>query len=627
MRTKPSRNQLSIKQLLLKFLAVLTLGTVIFMIASMALVGIYQIWYAGKIFPGITINGIGIGGMTIDDASIHLISNFSLIPSGNISLWYEDARIEATPQQLGISLDWQSSINEAYSFGRKGSIAAWFAYQLSGNFAEHDIKPTIIFDQSVAASALTQISRQFDQPVVEASILMQGTQVSTEPGQAGKELNVSASLDQINIQIQEMNLQQIVLPITETTPQIMDASPYAAQAQEILNRSLTLYLPGETENTNTVWQIKAEELAPMLTFEKLQQDGQISLIPQLKEDYLNAFLEELAQQIEIQTQNPRFIFNDSTGKLDLLEPGTQGRLIDHEATKVNLQEALAQGQTSAAVATLVQQPEVSDTASGADLGITELVHSESSYFYGSSEARIQNIKMAASQFHGLLVPPNSTFSMAAAMDEITLDNGYAEALIIYNGQTIEGVGGGVCQVSTTLFRAAFFSGFQITERHPHAYRVSYYEKTSGNQRNSNLAGLDATVYVPIIDLKFTNDTPYWLLMETYVDESSKRITWKFYSTWDGRSVDWDTTGPTDIEKPEEPLYKENPELEKGEIEQVEWEADGADVLVNRTVYRNDSFLFNDAFETHYEPWRAVYEYGPGTSGIPEPEEEKDENGD
>ena len=248
------------------------------------------------------------------------------------------------------------------------------------------------------------------------------------------------------------------------------------------------------------------------------------------------------------------------------------------------------------------------------------MHTENSYFYGSDEARIQNIETAASQFHGLLVPPNSTFSMAEAMGEITLDNGYTEALIIYNGQTIEGVGGGVCQVSTTLFRAAFFAGFPITERHPHAYRVSYYEKTSGNQRNNNLAGLDATVYIPLIDLKFVNDTPYWLLMETYIDHPANRLRWKFYSTSDGRTVEWETTGPTNIEEPEKPDYRENPELAKDEIEQVEWEADGADVLVERTIFKDGSVWLQDSFSTHYEPWRAVYEYGPGTSGIPKEED-------
>jgi len=204
--------------------------------------------------------------------------------------------------------------------------------------------------------------------------------------------------------------------------------------------------------------------------------------------------------------------------------------------------------------------------------------------------------------------------MAEVMREISLDNGYAEALIIFNDRTIEGVGGGVCQVSTTLFRVAFFAGFPILERHPHAYRVSYYEKISGNKRDANLAGLDASVYVPLVDLKFSNDTPYWLLMETYINRSASRITWKFYSTSDGRYVDLQTSGPVNIIQPKKPCYQVNHDLEPNEIVQVEWEAEGADVRVGRTVYINGEKYFEDTFFTHYEPWRAVYEYGPGSEG-------------
>jgi len=244
------------------------------------------------------------------------------------------------------------------------------------------------------------------------------------------------------------------------------------------------------------------------------------------------------------------------------------------------------------------------------------VHQESSYFYGSDQARIHNIETAANQFHGLLVPPGEVFSMASAMGEISLDSGYSEALIIYNGKTIEGVGGGVCQVSTTLFRTAFFTGFPIVERHPHAYRVSYYEKVAGNIRDSNLAGLDATVYIPLVDLKFKNDTPYWLLMETYVNRSANRLTWKFYSTNDGRTMKWTTTGPTNTIEPKKPLYQLNTDLETGEIKQIDWEAEGADITVSRTVSKDGEFFFDDTFFTRYEPWRAVYEYGPGTTGIP-----------
>ena len=134
----------------------------------------------------------------------------------------------------------------------------------------------------------------------------------------------------------------------------------------------------------------------------------------------------------------------------------------------------------------------------------------------------------------------------------------------------------------------------------------------------NFAGLDATVYVPVVDFKFTNDTPYWVLMETYVNPTYSSIQWKFYSTSDGRTVDWTTTGPTNIVEAPEPKYKENPDLKEGEIEQVDWAADGADVSVTRTVNRDGQVLFQDSFFTHYRPWQAVYEYGPGTE-IPTPE--------
>jgi vancomycin resistance protein YoaR len=256
------------------------------------------------------------------------------------------------------------------------------------------------------------------------------------------------------------------------------------------------------------------------------------------------------------------------------------------------------------------------------LGITELVHAETSWFYGSSAERVQNIQAAAASFHGLLVPPGATFSMASALGNISLDNGYAEAMIIVGGRTVKGVGGGVCQVSTTLFRAAFFAGFPIVERHPHAYRVYYYEKVGGNSINPDLAGLDATVFVPLVDFKFRNDTPYWLLMETYVHPESSSITWKFYSTKDGRSVDWETTGPVNIVDAPEPEYHENPDLSQGEIKQVDWQAQGADVTVNRTVLRGGNVYFQDTIVTHYEPWADVYEYGPGTE-LPSDEEEED----
>jgi vancomycin resistance protein YoaR len=126
-----------------------------------------------------------------------------------------------------------------------------------------------------------------------------------------------------------------------------------------------------------------------------------------------------------------------------------------------------------------------------------------------------------------------------------------------------------------------------------------------------------------VDFKFRNDTDHWLLMETYVVPSASSITWKFYSTKDGRSVDWETTGPVNIVPPKETEYVENPELAEGEIKQVDWAVEGADVTVNRTVLRNGAVYFQDSFSTHYEPWADVFEYGPGTE-LPDEEDNEGE---
>jgi vancomycin resistance protein YoaR len=276
----------------------------------------------------------------------------------------------------------------------------------------------------------------------------------------------------------------------------------------------------------------------------------------------------------------------------------------------SVNEKVAQGEHQIPLVFDYTAPQVADTAKGKDLGITELVSSQTTYFYGSSKPRLQNIETAASKFHGLLVPPGADFSMAGAMGDVSLDNGYAEALIIFGDRTIQGVGGGVCQVSTTLFRTIFAGGYPITERHPHAYRVGYYEQTANGNFDGELAGLDATVFVPVVDLRFTNDTPYWILMETYVKGYS--LTWKFYSTSDNRSVDWTTTSLQNVEDPPKPVYQENPDLADGEINQVDWEVAGGDVSIHRTVYRNGEVYLEDDYNTHYVPWRAVYEYGPGT---------------
>ena len=336
---------------------------------------------------------------------------------------------------------------------------------------------------------------------------------------------------------------------------------------------------------------------------------QISIVPRS----IDLFLGQIAALVNRSSTNARFKFDNGTGQLVLVQPSQTGRTLDVTATRDEVIQKLLKGEHDIPLVLAIVKPQAGDDATSASLGITGLVQSYTSYFRGSSAARLQNINAASSRFDGLLIPPNTTFSMGEAIGDISLDNGYAEALIIYNGQTITGVGGGVCQVSTTLFRTAFYGGYPIVERHEHAYRVYYYEQTPDGI-DPDLAGLDATVYFPLVDMKFTNDRPYWLLMWTIFNPEDASLTWKFYSSDDGRQVDVQNFGLRNVVPAPDPLFEENPDLPPDTCKQVDYRGDGADITVTRSVTLNGQrlSLAGDTIRTHYQPWQAVYQYGPGT---------------
>jgi vancomycin resistance protein YoaR len=469
----------------------------------------------------------------------------------------------------------------------------------------------LIFDERSSADYLNGLAGQIDRPTIEAGALINGRQVQVTAGQVGRRLDVAATLDSLAVATAGMTDAVIDLPVRETPPAILDASAQAEVARQLLSQPFSLAADGAGP-----WVFEPEELAALIRFRRVEDGGTARLVVGLDEAVLIPMLTELVPQLERSPDNARFIFNDDTRQLDLLRPAVIGRSLDVPASLDAIQQAAGSAQHDVPLAFQTRAPAVGDDATAESLGITENVLNASygiqgaaTYFSGSSPERIQNITTAAAEFHGVLVAPGETFSMSDYLGDISLDNGYAEALIILGNRTIKGVGGGVCQVSTTLFRAAFFGGYPIVERHPHAYRVGYYEQGTGSPG----PGMDATVFLPLVDFKFTNDTPYWLLMETYI--YGNQLLWKFYSTSDGRTVSWSSDRDNEVKAPET-LYRENEDLPEGKIVQVDWAAKGLDVVVNRTVQRNGAVLSEDRIKTHYLPWRAIYEYGPGTQ-LPE----------
>ena len=576
--------------------------------------------FSGRVYPGVSSSGISLEGLKLSQATALLTVTPGYPENGNLTLTYGDREWVVSPAELGVFTDSQATAAAAYDTGRGGSPLKILLDRIHLLRGGVDIQPSFLYSENMAVEYLESIAAEINQPLREASLEISGTDVIVNNGQPGRALDIPATLAAITNQIQLMQDAVIPLVVQEAQPVVLDASTQGELAREILSRPFRFTPPAELNIGADEWQLEPAALAKMLIFEQVQNGESIELQLVVNQPMAVAYLESLRAETDVEPENARFIFNDETKLLDLLTPAVIGRQLNTALTVENLNTSLREGKHKADLSFDITDPAVTDSKTGAELGITELVYAHTSYFRGSSADRVQNIKTASASFHGLLIPPGGVLSMSDELGDISLDNGYAEAPIILGGETITGVGGGVCQVSTTLFRTVYFAGYPILERYPHAYRVGYYEQNAVGH-DQNLAGLDATVFVPLVDFKFKNDTEHWLLMETYVN-SNYSLTWKFYSTSDGRKVEHHTTGPTNIIEAPDPLYRENPELDEGEKKQVDWAADGATVVVKRTVTRGGEVIYNDTFTTVYQPWRAIFEYGPGTEGMP-PEKKKD----
>lgn len=614
MRSHSSR-QLSLLRQIFSAI-ILGCGTIIVLVLifNLAVLGFYH----NRILPGVKLNGEPLGSLTIEQAALTISNSYSFPQSSHIILRDGEKTWIATPAQLGISLDPGASAANAYTVGRTGSLVNRVTDTLAAVFFGYSASPTFHFDEEITVQYLTTLSAEINQPVKNAGLKIEESQVVIVDGQPGRILDIASSLASISSQLQKVEDGVVDLTIIEEQPEVIDVSQQSEQVKEILSQPLKLKLPDGQPGSVGPWKIQPIDLAKMLTFTVVKDGDNSRVTVEVNRPMMIGYLQTIEEDVLLSSENARFIFNDDTHQLELYQSAVIGRALDIDGSVTAINEALLAGSHSVELALTLTPPQVTDSATGAELGITELISQQTTYFRGSSDDRVLNIKTGAEQFKGLLIAPGEEVSMSKILGDISLDNGYAEAPIILGDETIQGVGGGICQVSTTLFRAVLYSGLPITERHAHSYRVKYYEQDATGHDDS-LAGMDATVFVPLVDFKFVNDTPYWLLMETWINTANYSLTWKFYSTSDGRQVSISTPEITNVIDPPDPLYVENPDLQTGVIKQVEYAAQGATVRFERTVTRNGEVIIHDVFVTTYVPWQAVFQYGPGTDGIPTPE--------
>jgi len=244
------------------------------------------------------------------------------------------------------------------------------------------------------------------------------------------------------------------------------------------------------------------------------------------------------------------------------------------------------------------KPDVSSSQANS-MGIAERIGIGTSLFHGSIANRIFNIQLAVSRLNGILIKPGESFSFDNAVGDISSLTGYKQAYVIQNGRTVLGDGGGICQVSTTFFRAILNAGMPVLERHPHAYRVHYYEEDSA-------PGIDAAIYTPTVDLKFKNDSGHYILVQAFADIENEQLTFELYGTSDGRISHVSTPVILSQSPAPEPLYQDDPTLPKGQVKQVDFAAGGANVYFTYSVTKNGKEIISDKFSSNYRPWQAIF---------------------
>ncbi|MBN1681763.1 MAG: VanW family protein [Anaerolineae bacterium] len=601
---------------LVRFPLLVGFGLILLAFVLVIMLAGYEFLHHDEIYPGVsTVFGVNLAGMTRQEAITALSEQFVYDSQAAVTFRFGDQNWTYTAGDLGVSLDVEATVDAAYNAGREDNFVSDLFKQWDMRTHGYVVTPVVIYNQTEAERILTEIANNFiNRPTLDATLtVLEGRAVAT-PSQVGRTVDVPATLGVLRQQMMAMStISEIPLSVHEAEPAVRETDAAAGQINLALSAPVELYLgPGDPSGKGP-WVALPDAIQQMIIVEPVTQaDDTASYDVSVDLDEARAFLTDLAPELTVQPVNARFIFDDETHQLEVIQPSVNGRILDIEMTVAQFYDAVFAPDSADRRVQLMFSDlpaQVSDTATAAELGITEMVVQKTTYYYGSTSARQRNIQVAASNFHGIVIPPGGEFSFNEWLGDVSAETGYEQGLIIVGNQTITGVGGGVCQVATTAFQTAFYGGYPIMERVEHAYRVSYYEEGEG-------AGMDATVYSPIVDFRFMNDTPYYLLIETYVNTGNATVTWKFYSTSMNRRVVKEGPIIKNQTSPPPPIFRANAALSSGQVKQVDYSVSGADVYVYRTVYQDDQVIIDhEAFTSHYVPWADQFEVAPGDPRI------------
>ncbi len=590
-------------------IAILVLGLLAFL--TLAPMLMYQIVYADKIYLGVRALNIDLGGYTAQEARAVLSNHFSRYAQAELIIRYGDSEWRTTPGALGMRFDAEGTVKQAMQIGRSGSLPQQMLDQLAGIRQGHVVQPVVNYDTQRQNAVVANLASQVDRPMVNASLVTrpEGT-VEITASQVGRKVDAAETLRRVQRSLGAVSTATVELAVVETPPRVVEAQLMAAKetAQLILSAPLTMVYDRESVT------LDVKTLTGMLSF---RQEGG-NTVAELDEKALREQVTKMAERIDRKPQNARFRFVN--GRVELVSESLEGRAVEVEPSI----QAIREGSLgSVRIVPLVVKTEAPRVQSSdlAKIDIKEKIIEAATRYGDTGLERQHNVRLAMSRLDGAVVPPGETFSFNEALGPTTLKDGYKTAWGIINTpdgpQTVPSEAGGICQVSTTLFHAAFWAGLQIDQRYPHSYWISRYgEKPLGR------IGLDSTVdgsgSRDTLDFKFTNNTPHWLAVEARTDRMN--IYFALHGTKPSWSVEVGEPVISNVVKVDKSVIEREIDttLKPGQEVWVETAQDGFDAAITRTVREGGKVLETYTVKSHYVPARNVIRYNPAPTPGPMP---------
>lgn len=553
----------------------------------------FQTFWGEKILPKVKAGNISLSGLTQTQAVEKLEATVTSVKADIIKVAAQNKVFEMPTKDVGLEFDVEKAAQSAYSVGHSTNLWQSFTQTLSQIKSPKVLQIEFLANEAKLDEFLAKIAAEVETPIVESKLEVTAGKIKFTPGAAGKKIEGKLLKKQILENFAKLKLEPQTLNLVTSQPEIPESLGQKAitSAEKFVGKKLELITSDQTFEITE--NLLLTLISPNYNLENFDMVGNKEKIAAFVKHNLDAKISKEPVDAKFQFDGKRVV---------AFIPSSDGVKLDISKTTELIYQALENPQAFQKINLPVSiSPAKVKTSDVNNLGISELIGRGVSNFAGSAAERVHNIKLAASRINGTLVAPGDIFSFNQTVGEISTATGYTSAYIISKGRTILGEGGGVCQVSTTAFRAAVNAGLEIVKRVAHAYRVRYYEQGGGK------VGLDATIFIPSVDLQFRNDTANNILIQAYT--KGVELYFDFYGTSDGRIAQVSKPQVSNVRPAPEPQYEQDPSLPAGVTKQIDFAATGAQVTVERVVKKAGLVLHSDVFRSNYKPWQAIYKVG------------------